>query len=201
MMDEKVICAGFGGQGVMSMGQLLAYAAMIEGKNVTWMPSYGPEMRGGTAYCCVMICDRPVGSPVIANDASCSIVMNLPSLRKFEKSLVAGGYLLVNSSMIDERSERDDVHEYYIPADELAMECGNRRAANMIMLGAYLEISRAVQPENVMEAFKKVFGEKAEKLLPLNREALRKGMEYAAILGASSREQNSGFLGAAQTAL
>jgi 2-oxoglutarate ferredoxin oxidoreductase subunit gamma len=180
MIDEKIICAGFGGQGVMSMGQLLAYAGMLEDRHVTWMPSYGPEMRGGTAYCCVMISDAPVGSPLITNDAGCAVVMNLPSLRKFEKTVIPGGYLLVNSSMTAEKSDRCDLYDYYIPADELAMECGNRRTANMIMLGAYLEITRAVQPENVVEAFRKVFGAKAERLLPQNTVALHKGMEYAA---------------------
>ena len=176
MLNEKVICAGFGGQGVMSMGQLLAYAGMLEDRYVSWMPSYGPEMRGGTAYCCVMISGKPVGSPIITNDASCAIVMNQPSLLKFEKCLEPGGLLLVNSSMTEETSGRADVHDYCIPANELARDCGDQRAANMVMLGAYLQISAAVEEANVIEAFKKVFGAKAAKYLSLNKNALLSGM-------------------------
>ena len=177
MLNEKVICAGFGGQGVMSMGQLLAYAGMLEDRFVSWMPSYGPEMRGGTAYCCVMISEKPVGSPIITSDASCAIVMNQPSLVKFEKSLEPGGLLLVNSSMTEEKCGRVDVHDYYIPANELARKCGNQRAANMVMLGAYLQICAPVEAANVIEAFKKVFGAKAEKNLTVNIQALHSGME------------------------
>lgn len=177
MFDEKVICAGFGGQGVMSMGQLLAYAGMLEERFVTWMPSYGPEMRGGTAYCSVMLSDTPVGSPIVTNNASCAIVMNLPSFRKFEKTVLPGGVLLVNSSMVDEKCSRKDVKVHYIPANDLALECGNKQAANMIMLGAYLAISKIASSDSIIEAFKKVFGKKARKLIPLNIEALRRGME------------------------
>lgn len=177
MLNEKVICAGFGGQGVMSMGQLLAYAGMLEDRFVSWMPSYGPEMRGGTAYCCVMISEKPVGSPIITNDASCAIVMNQPSLLKFEKCLESGGLLLINSSMTEEKCDRTDVNDYYIPANELARKCGNQRAANMVMLGAYLQLRASVEAANVIEAFKKVFGAKAEKHLSLNIKALHCGME------------------------
>ena len=177
MLNEKVICAGFGGQGVMSMGQLLAYAGMLEDRHVSWMPSYGPEMRGGTAYCCVMISEKPVGSPIITNDASCAIVMNQPSLLKFEKCLEPGGLLLINSSMATSKCSRSDVTEYSIPANDLARKCGNQRAANMVMLGAYLQVSGSVETENVIEAFKKVFGAKAKKHLTVNIKALRCGME------------------------
>ncbi len=177
MLNEKVICAGFGGQGVMSMGQLLAYAGMIEDKQVSWIPSYGPEMRGGTAYCNVMVSDSPVGSPIIVGDASCAIIMNLPSLLKFESYVIPGGLLLVNSSLITEKVKREDVRVAYIPANDLAAECGNSRAANMVMLGAYLAITKMVQQENVIEAFRKVFGAKAEKLIVLNVRALEKGAE------------------------
>lgn len=178
MYDEKIICAGFGGQGVMSMGQLLAYGGMLEDKYVSWMPSYGPEMRGGTAYCCVMVSEKPVGSPLITNDATCAMVMNLPSLRKFEKSVRKGGVLLVNSSMTDEKSFRSDIDVYYIPVNDLAKQCGNQRAANMVMLGAYLALNNVVLPVNVIEAFKKVFGDKAKKHLAVNVKALQKGMGY-----------------------
>lgn len=177
MVDERILCAGFGGQGVMSMGQLLAYAGMLEDRNVSWMPSYGPEMRGGTAYCCVMISEKQIGSPIITNDASCAIVMNHPSLVKFQKCLLPGGLLLVNSSMTEEKCEREDLHVSYVPANELAQKCGNQRAANMVMLGAFLELSGVVGSNNIIEAFKKVFGAKAEKHLDLNMKALHCGME------------------------
>lgn len=177
MLNEKIICAGFGGQGVMSMGQLLTYAGMIEGKEVAWLPSYGPEMRGGTANCNVLISETLIGSPVINDDATTAIVMNLPSLVKFESDVVKGGRILVNSSLIDQKVSRDDVKAYYIPANEIASEIGNAKAANMVMLGAYLALVAPVSVESIIEAFKKVFGEKKEHLIPLNQEALRRGAE------------------------
>ncbi|WP_136809267.1 2-oxoacid:acceptor oxidoreductase family protein [Desulfosediminicola flagellatus] len=175
MLNEKVICAGFGGQGVMSIGQLLAYGGMLDNHNVTWLPSYGPEMRGGTAYCSVMISKEPVGSPVISRDATSAIVMNLPSLRKFESYVISGGDLLINSSMVSELAERDDLNCYYIPANDIAKECGSDRAANMVMLGAYLAIHPVVSQASVKKAFLKVFGDKAEKLLELNMSAIEGG--------------------------
>ncbi len=177
MATERVICAGFGGQGVMSMGQLLTYAGMLEEKEVSWLPSYGPEMRGGTANCSVTISDMPVGSPVITDDATCAIVMNLPSLDKFESDVVAGGKVLVNSSLIEKKVQREDVEAYYIPANEIALELGNPRVANMIMIGAYLELNKSVEVDSVLEAFKKVFGPSKEKFVPLNTEALIRGAE------------------------
>lgn len=177
MSTARVICAGFGGQGVMSMGQLLTYAGMIEGKEVSWLPSYGPEMRGGTANCAVTVSDTPVGSPLITGDATCAIVMNLPSLEKFEREVKTGGKILVNSSLIERKVERDDVEVHYIPANELALELGNPKVANMIMLGAYLEAEPAVEVDSVLEAFKKVFGPSKEKFVPLNRDALQKGAD------------------------
>ena len=175
MSTARVICAGFGGQGVMSMGQLLTYAGMLEGKEVSWLPSYGPEMRGGTANCAVTVSDKPVGSPLITDDATCAIIMNLPSLEKFEKDVVPGGKILINSSLIDRKIERADVDVYYIPANEIAAELGNPKVANMIMLGSYLEVSETVEVDSVLEAFKKVFGPSKEKFVPLNKAALEKG--------------------------
>lgn len=177
MSTARVICAGFGGQGVMSMGQLLTYAGMLEGKEVSWLPSYGPEMRGGTANCAVTVSDKPVGSPLIAGDATCAIVMNLPSLDKFETEVEPGGKILVNSSLIDRKVERNDVDVYYIPANDLAIELGNPKVANMVMLGAYLQTNPTVDTDSVLEAFKKVFGPSKEKFVPLNKEALQKGSE------------------------
>ena len=175
MIGQKLICAGFGGQGVMSLGQLLAYAGMIEGKEVSWMPSYGPEMRGGTAYCCVNILETPVGSPLITDNATCAIVMNLPSLKKFESHVISGGDLLVNRSLIDEECQRDDIHVHYISANDEALSCGSVKMANMVMLGAYLELTGIVRRSSVIAAFRKVFGAKAKRLQQQNKMALERG--------------------------
>ena len=176
-MTEQIICSGFGGQGVMSMGQLLAYAGMLENKEVSWLPSYGPEMRGGTANCSVIVSSSLIGSPVITNDATCAIVMNKPSLIKFEKNILPGGKLLINSSLIEDKATRDDVEVYYVNANEIAAECGTDKAANMVMLGAYLELTGVVSMDSVKQAFLKVFGERKAHLLPLNEKALQKGAE------------------------
>ena len=175
-MEEKLIIAGFGGQGVMAMGQLLTYSGMIEDKNVSWLPSYGPEMRGGTANCSVILSDEPVGSPVVT-DSTASIVLNKPSLDKFENSVVPGGKLFINSSLIDKKSVRNDIDVYYIPANEIAIELGNDKVANMVMLGAFLEATKLVDIESILKAFTKVFGENKAHLVPLNKEALEKGAE------------------------
>ncbi len=177
MAEEKIIMAGFGGQGVMSMGQLLTYAGMIEEKNVSWLPSYGPEMRGGTANCAVIVSEKQVGSPIITNDATAAIVMNLPSLDKFEADIREGGKLLINSSLIEKKATRDDLKVFYVKANEIANDLGNGKVANMVMLGAYLEITKIVKVESVIEALKKVFGPAKEHLVPLNKQALEKGAE------------------------
>lgn len=179
MVNEKVICAGFGGQGVMSMGQLLTYSGMVEGKQVSWLPSYGPEMRGGTANCNVMVSDKMIGSPIITNDATCAIVMNLPSLDKFEKDVVANGLVLVNSSLIEKKVSRSDVKAVYIPANEVANELGNARVANMVMLGAYIELNNPVGLATVKETLQKLFGASKSHLIPVNEQALEKGAELA----------------------
>jgi 2-oxoglutarate ferredoxin oxidoreductase subunit gamma len=176
-MEQKVIMAGFGGQGIMAIGKLLAYAGMLEESNVTWMPSYGPEMRGGTANCAVVVSDDEVGSPLISKDGTAAIVMNLPSMVKFEKELVPGGKLIINKSLIDVEPTRKDLDVYYVSANELAMELGNAKVANMVMLGAYLELTKIVDVESVLKAFVKVFGEEKSHLVPLNKDALAKGAE------------------------
>ena len=175
-MEERLIIAGFGGQGVMAMGQLLTYAGMVEEKNVSWLPSYGPEMRGGTANCNVTISTDPVGSPVVV-ESTTAIVLNKPSLDKFETSVVPGGNLLINTSLIDRKAIRDDINAYYIPANEIAIEIGNVRIANMVMLGAYIEITKAISVDSIYKAFEKVFGESKAHLLPINKKALEKGAE------------------------
>lgn len=175
-MEEKIIMAGFGGQGVMAIGKLLAYAGMLEDKYVTWLPSYGPEMRGGTANCSVVISDDLIASPLISDDGTAAIIMNLPSL-KFEKEVLPGGKLLINKSLIDEKVDRKDIDVYYVPANDLAVEIGNSKVANMVMLGAYIELEKIVKIESVLKAFVKVFGENKSHLVPLNKEALLKGSE------------------------
>lgn len=175
MATEKIIFAGFGGQGVMSMGQLLTYAGMIENKNVTWSPSYGPEMRGGTANCSVVVSDNLIGSPVISGDATAVIAMNLPSLVKFENDLVPNGVLIINSSLIEKKASRTDIKVYYVDANKIAADVGANKAANMVMLGALLKAKNMVSVSNINEAFLKVFGEKKKDFLPLNEKALKAG--------------------------
>lgn len=176
-MKSEIISAGFGGQGVLSLGQLLAYAGMLEDKNVSWLPSYGPEMRGGTANCSVIVSDDPVGSPVVT-EADAIIIMNKPSLEKFEPVLKAGGKMFINSSLIDTKPKRDDIDIYYIPASETAVELGNAKVANMIMLGAYIQATGAVKKNSIIEALGKVLGKKKEHLIPLNEKAYDEGAKY-----------------------
>lgn len=175
-MLEQNIFAGFGGQGVLLMGQLLAYAGMLEGKQVSWLPSYGPEMRGGTANCSVVIADAPVASPVVTA-ATAVIAMNRPSLEKFESLVVPGGMLFINSSIIDVKAQRRDINVYYVPCNQIAEALGNPRVANMVMLGAYVEKAKCVDAENILAALGHKLGEKKAHLIPLNREALRKGAQ------------------------
>ncbi len=175
---EEVIFAGFGGQGVLSMGRMVAYAGMVKGMNVSWLPSYGPEMRGGTANCNVIVSDELIGSPVVA-EADTLIVMNRPSLDKFESWVKPGGKILVNSSLIDRKVEREDVEAYYYPVNEVASECGNAKAANMVMLGAYIKQKGFLDEQDLLGAFVKVFGEDKKKLLPLNEKAVAEGVRLA----------------------
>ena len=173
-MLEQNIFAGFGGQGVLLMGQLLAYAGMLEDKEVSWLPSYGPEMRGGTANCSVVVSDSPVASPIVTM-ATTVVAMNRPSLDKFEDSVLPDGKLFINSSIIDKKSDRGDVEVYYVPCNEISEELGNPRVANMVMLGAYIEKTKCVDFESVLQALLYKLGEKKAHLIPLNREALNKG--------------------------
>lgn len=174
-MTDKIICAGFGGQGLMSLGMLVTYAGMLENKEVSWCPSYGAEMRGGTANCSIVVSDKPVGSPVITNDATIVIAMNLPSLLKFQDCLVPGGKLFINSSLIEAKPSRTDIEVFYVPANDIANDLGNLKIANMVMLGAMLEKSPVVAPQSILDAFPKVFGENKAKFVPMNKEAIEKG--------------------------
>lgn len=173
-MHQEIIIAGFGGQGVMSMGQLLAYAGMLEGKNVSWIPSYGPEMRGGTANCSVIISAAEIGSPIVS-EPDTIIVLNLPSLKKFERVLKPGGLLLLSTLKAGQTYSRKDIEGYEIPAVEIADGIGSTKVANMVMLGAYLEATKAVSVETVIESLKKVLPQRHHGLIPLNRKALELG--------------------------
>ena len=169
-MKLKMFFAGSGGQGTLAIGQMIAKAAMDEGKEVTWLPSYGPEMRGGTANCTVVISDRPIACPLI-NEADVLVVMNLPSLLKFEPMLVPGGLLMVNSSLVPEKASRSDIRAVYVPADEKARELGNGKASNIVMLGAILKETGVVQPESIRHQMEKMFSGRKAKFLPLNEAA------------------------------
>lgn len=171
----EAIFAGFGGQGVMLMGQLLAYAGMEEGKQVSWFPSYGPEMRGGTANCSVVISDQSIGSPVIA-EPEVVVALNRPSLEKFEAMVKPGGLLFYNSSLIDIKPKRTDIKAIAIPASDLAKELGNDKVANMVVIGAIIKTTQVVSLETVMAVIAKKFTGKKQDLLAVNRAALEKGM-------------------------
>ena len=169
----EVVFAGFGGQGVMTAGQLLAYTAMEEGKQVVWIPSYGPEMRGGTANCTVVVSDGRIGSPIINNPMS-ACVFNRPSLDKFGSLLRKNGLLLINSSLIDVRSGRDDITETLIPANDIALKIGNPKAANMVMLAAYVAATDIVSFDTLEGMLDKKMGKKKD-LLEINHRAFEEG--------------------------
>lgn len=177
-MEKQLIVAGFGGQGVLLIGQLLAYSGMLDGREVSWMPSYGPEMRGGSANCAVVISDRPVGSPKV-EDADVVIAMNRPSMELFEKSVVPGGALLYNSSLIDVKPVRTDIKVIAVPCNDVAMKVGNLRAANMVMLGAYAGLTGDFSVETLMDALRHKMGPSKEKFMPANQKAIEAGIEVA----------------------
>jgi 2-oxoglutarate ferredoxin oxidoreductase subunit gamma len=177
MMQSEVQFAGFGGQGIMLMGQILAQAAMQQGFEVVWIPSYGPEMRGGTAYCTVVAADRPIGSPVIRNPMHL-VAMNRPSLEKFAPTVKPGGVIFINQSLISIGAGRDDVDVLSVPIIEIAKEMGNVKAANIVALAAFVARSKVVDFEILREAVKGKFA-KREKLIPLNMKALDEGRKAA----------------------
>ncbi len=173
---EELIIAGFGGQGVLSMGMTLAYAGMVEDKEISWMPSYGPEMRGGTANCITIISDKKISSPIISSFDT-AIVLNQPSMEKFAAKVKPGGLLLYESANIKEVSARTDIEKVGIPAATESLLMKNAKIMNMIMLGAYLHLKPVVKIDDVMKALEKVLPEKYHHLLPLNRQAMEKGAE------------------------
>jgi len=172
-MHTEIILAGFGGQGVLLIGKMLAYAAMRMGREVTWMPAYGPEMRGGTCNCTVVLSDRPIGSP-ISKSPHGLIALNLPSLDKFEDAVRPGGVIVVNTSLINRLPHQTDVTVVPVPANEVAIECGSPKAANMVTLGAYLGASGVVDLDQVKAIVTESFAAKP-KLVEVNHAALSRG--------------------------
>ena len=177
-MQKEILIAGFGGQGVLFAGQVLAYAGMDTGHEVTWIPSYGPEMRGGTANCTVVIADEEIGSPLVQYPPAV-IALNLPSFDKYEKTVQAGGVLIVNESMVDRKAKRTDITVIYVPGNEMAEACGDHRMLNMVMTGALLAAFPVLKVEDVKAALKAHLPAKHQKLIPNNFDAMDKGFAHA----------------------
>lgn len=176
-MQTEIIIAGFGGQGVLFAGQLLTYAAMDEGREVTWIPSYGPEMRGGTANCTVIISDEEIGSPLVRNPQA-AIVMNVPSFDKYEPMVKPGGMLVVNASIINRTVSRTDIRAAMVPGNEIAESLGDPRMTNMVLLGSLLANLQILPLEAIERALKDHLPVRHQKLLPMNIQALRRGAEF-----------------------
>jgi len=177
-MKKEFIFAGFGGQGMLLIGKFLAMACMLDGKHVSWLPSYGPEMRGGTANCSVIVSDEEVASPMV-DKADCIVAMNLPSLDKFEQHVKPGGVLVINSSIIERKSVRDDITVVYCDAMKIAEQVGNPKGANVAILGALMAKEPIVSVDKMTEAIRIELGERKAKFLEGNKAALLAGIEAA----------------------
>ena len=177
-MTEEMIFAGFGGQGVLLAGQIVTYAGMEEGKHVSWLPSYGPEMRGGTANCAVVVSDEEVASPVVVQ-ADSVVVMNRPSLEMFEQAVKPGGLLILNTDLIEVEPTRDDIQVIRVPANSLAEEAGTLRAANMVVLGAFNACRHLLEDETIISCLEKIMGERKKHLIPANEKAMALGAACA----------------------
>lgn len=175
-MKKEIIIAGFGGQGVLSMGKILAYAGLLEGKEVSWMPSYGPEQRGGTANVTVILSDERISSPVL-NQYDIAIILNQPSMDKFEDKIKPGGILIYDGYGIHTLTDRTDITIYRVDAMDIATEMKNEKAFNMLILGGLLQVQPMVHIENVLLGLKKSLPERHHHLLPMNEAAIHKGME------------------------
>lgn len=176
--QTEIVIAGFGGQGVLFAGQVLAYAALDSGKEVTWIPSYGPEMRGGTANCTVVISEEEIGSPLVRNPRAV-IVLNLPSLDKYEPQVASGGVLVVNTSLINRAPQRTDLVSVLIPANEIAEQIGDKRLLNMVALGAMLALLPVLPLQAIKKSLEAHLPERHRRLLPVNYDALDRGAEFA----------------------
>ncbi len=178
-MTTQILIAGFGGQGILFAGKFLANKGLLEGRQLSWLPSYGPEMRGGTANCSVVLSDEPIGSPIV-NKPDVLIVMNLPSLDKYEKAVAPGGSVFVDSTLIERRVARGDVKAFYIPATKLAQQNGIPTLANMILLGKVMRESSFVSYEGIEDAVRSIVSAKHADLYDVNLKAIRLGYEYEA---------------------
>ena len=177
MKTTQILIAGFGGQGVLFAGKFLAYKGLVQDKQISWLPSYGPEMRGGTANCSVIISDTPVGSPIITTP-DVLVAMNLPSLQKFVDTVVPGGKIFVDSTLIDAKVERSDVEVFYIPATQLAKDAGFSTLANMILTGKVLKETDALTFEGNRETLESFIPAKKASLIDINCQALQTGYDY-----------------------
>jgi 2-oxoglutarate ferredoxin oxidoreductase subunit gamma len=175
-MTQEIIIAGFGGQGVLSMGKILAYSGIMQDQEVSWMPSYGPEMRGGTANVMVILSDERISSPYLKLFDT-AIILNQQSMDKFEKTVKPGGVLIYDPNGITHHPRRTDIDVYQIRGNKIAADMGNKKIFNMVVLGAFLKINPIVQLKNVIEGLKKSLPERYHNLIPLNEEAITKGME------------------------
>ena len=175
-MTEEIIIAGFGGQGVLSMGKILAYSGIMQDQEVSWMPSYGPEMRGGTANVTVILSDERINSPIL-NEYDTAIILNQQSLDKFESAVKPGGLLLYDNNGITKPPTRKDINIYLVEAAKEASKMGSTKTFNMVVLGAYLKIKPIVEMENVHKGLKKSLPERHHKLIPMNEKAIIQGME------------------------
>jgi len=177
-MTKNILIAGFGGQGVLFTGKFLAYAALLEEKQLSWLPSYGPEMRGGTCNCSVIISDEPVGSPIVT-EPDILIAMNRPSLDKFENAVVPGGEIYIDSSLVDRKVERTDVKVHYVPSTQLSTEHGFTGIANMILLGSVIANSEVVDKKDIPAAMGKVVSAKHKDLYDFNIKAIELGYNFS----------------------
>jgi 2-oxoglutarate ferredoxin oxidoreductase subunit gamma len=175
-MTEEIIIAGFGGQGVLSMGKIMAYSGMMQGMEVSWMPSYGPEMRGGTANVSVILSNERISSPILHN-CDTAIILNQQSMDKFENSVKPGGILIYDGNGITRHPERKDIEIYRIEAAEEAVRMKMQKVFNMIVLGGFLKVKPILETGNVLKGLKKSLPERYHHLIPLNEEAIRRGME------------------------
>ncbi len=176
-MTSNILIAGFGGQGVLFAGKFLAYKGMLENKQISWLPSYGPEMRGGTANCSVIISDEPVGSPIVSNP-DVLVAMNLPSLDKYEKDVVPGGMIFVDSTLIGRKVERTDVKVFYVPSTKLAQEIGAPKLSNMILMGKVIKETGAVSHDDLEGGLKKVVPAKHADMFDINLKAIETGYTF-----------------------
>ena len=176
-MTTQVLIAGFGGQGVLFAGKFLAYKGLLEDKQVSWLPSYGPEMRGGTANCSIIISDEPVGSPIVSNP-DVLLAMNLPSLDKYENDVTKGGKVIIDSTLISRKVVREDISAFYIPATKMAADNGTPTLANMIMLGKMIKETGIIKLEDVEKGLKKVISAKRADMLELNMKAIETGYNF-----------------------